>query len=97
MSDKMLTVSREKVLDILSKAGYDREGLRHTLIWRDLYVVLQSLVEENVRLRTSVSNLSAKCTDQEKDIEVYEKFVESLDSSLLELPARNCTEKENKI
>lgn len=82
MSDKMLTVSREKVVDILSKAGYDREGIRHTLIWRDLYTVLQSLVEDNVRLRNSVNQLSAKCADQAKDIEVYEKFTENLSGDL---------------
>lgn len=86
MSDKMLTVSREKVLDILSKAGYDKEGIRHTLIWRDLYVVLQSLVEENVRLRNSVNQLAAKCENQAKDIEVYEKFVENLRGDLKGVP-----------
>ena len=86
MSDKMLTVSREKVLDILCKSGYDREGVRQTLIWKDLYTVLQSLVEENDRLRNSVNQLSAKCADQAKDIEAYEKFVENLRGDLEDVP-----------
>ena len=86
MSDKILTVDREKVLDILCKSGYDREGIRQTLIWRDLYTVLQSLAEENDRLRTSVKQLSAKCADQAKDIESYEKFVENLREDLEDVP-----------